>query len=88
MRLDILTGPRIRVSVADADRFPSILTNFDRPDASLLSRPPTVLAVGSDASAKVAEKVGATFEGTLRSRLFLHGAARDAHMYSVTGSMS
>ncbi|HUP02253.1 MAG TPA: GNAT family protein [Gemmatimonadota bacterium] len=43
-----------------------------------------VVGVGNFASVRVAEKVGATFEGTLRNRLLLHGSPHDAHMYSVT----
>jgi len=43
-----------------------------------------VVAVGNVASERVAEKSGATREGTLRNRLFLHGAVRDAMMFSLT----
>jgi hypothetical protein len=35
------------------------------------------------ASARVAAKAGAVFEGKLRSRLFLHGSSHDALMYSI-----
>ena len=43
-----------------------------------------VVAVGNSASHRVAEKVGAVREGTLRRRILLHGAARDATMFSLT----
>ena len=43
-----------------------------------------VVAVGNLASHRVAEKVGAVSEGTLRRRILLHGAARDATMFSLT----
>jgi RimJ/RimL family protein N-acetyltransferase len=41
-----------------------------------------VVAVGNKRSRRVAEKVGATFEGTLRSRLWTRGP-QDALMYSL-----
>ena len=43
-----------------------------------------VVAVGNAASHRVAEKVGAVREGTLIRRLMLHGALRDASMFSLT----
>jgi len=43
-----------------------------------------VVAVGNSASHRVAEKVGAVREGTLHRRILLHGAARDATMFSLT----
>lgn len=43
-----------------------------------------MMAVGNAASARVAERAGATFEGVLRSRLTLHGVAHDARMFSRT----
>jgi RimJ/RimL family protein N-acetyltransferase len=43
-----------------------------------------VVAVGNVASHRVAEKAGAVPEGTLRSRLLLHGMSHDATMYSLT----
>jgi ribosomal-protein-serine acetyltransferase len=43
-----------------------------------------VVAVGNAASHRVAEKTGAVPEGTLRSRLLLHGISHDATMYSLT----
>jgi RimJ/RimL family protein N-acetyltransferase len=41
-----------------------------------------VVAAGNAASHRVAEKTGAVREGTLRSRLILHGAVHDATMFS------
>jgi RimJ/RimL family protein N-acetyltransferase len=42
-----------------------------------------LMAVDNVASRRVAERAGATFEGTLRARLRLHGQYQDAHMYSI-----
>ena len=47
-----------------------------------LNRLEVVVAVGNIASQRVAEKSGATREGTLRSRLLLHGVFHDAFVYS------
>jgi RimJ/RimL family protein N-acetyltransferase len=47
-----------------------------------LTRFEIVVAVGNVASRRVAEKSGATREGTLRSRLLLHGDHHDAAMFS------
>lgn len=49
-----------------------------------LERIEIVMAVGNIASRRVAEKAGAVHEGILRSRLYLHGAANDAHIFSFT----
>jgi len=43
-----------------------------------------VVAVGNLASQRLAESTGAVREGVVRSRLFLHGRAHDAVMYSFT----
>jgi RimJ/RimL family protein N-acetyltransferase len=43
-----------------------------------------VIAVGNLASLRVAQKAGAAFEGTLRNRLWLHGIAHNATMWSFT----
>jgi len=43
-----------------------------------------VIAVGNTASHRVAEKTGATREGTLHRRLLLYGTAHDATMFSIT----
>jgi ribosomal-protein-serine acetyltransferase len=42
-----------------------------------------VVALGNHGSHRVAEKLGAFKEGVLRNRLFVHGEAHDAVMYSV-----
>jgi len=41
-----------------------------------------VVALGNQASARVAEKAGAVFEGNLRRRLFVHGRSHDVAMFS------
>lgn len=43
-----------------------------------------VCDVGNTVSQRVAEKAGATREGVVRDRLFLHDAPHDAVMYSLT----
>ncbi|HEY4000074.1 MAG TPA: GNAT family protein [Candidatus Xenobia bacterium] len=48
-----------------------------------LRRVEIVAAVGNVASQRVAEKAGAHREGILRNRLYLHGEAVDAVMYSI-----
>lgn len=48
-----------------------------------LERVEILMAVGNEASRRVAERSGATFEGTLRHRLLLHGAFHDAHVFSL-----
>ena len=47
-----------------------------------LSRLEVVVATSNLVSLRVAEKAGAVFEGTLRSRLHIHGAVHDAAMFS------
>ena len=47
-----------------------------------LERLEIVVATGNVRSARVAEKAGASLEGTLRARLLLHGRSHDALMYS------
>ena len=41
-----------------------------------------LVAIGNVASRRVAEKSGAVYEGTLRSRLTVHGTRHDAAMYA------
>jgi RimJ/RimL family protein N-acetyltransferase len=41
------------------------------------------MAVENEPSRRVAERAGATFEGTLRHRFLLHGVFHDAHLFSV-----
>jgi ribosomal-protein-serine acetyltransferase len=55
---------------------------FARAETDLV-RLEIVAAVGNHASARVARKAGATLEGTLRARLFLHGVPHDALMFSI-----
>jgi RimJ/RimL family protein N-acetyltransferase len=47
-----------------------------------LVRIEVLVAVGNMASRRVAEKSGAIYEGTLRSRLLVHGTRHDAAMYA------
>ena len=42
-----------------------------------------IMAVDNHASRRVAERVGATFEGTMRDRLLLHDRYHDAHLFSI-----
>jgi ribosomal-protein-serine acetyltransferase len=51
-----------------------------------LERVEVLIAVGNSASRRVAEKSGAVFEGTLRSRLLVHGRRYDAAMYAFLRS--
>ena len=48
-----------------------------------LARLDVLMAVENEASRQVAERMGATLEGTLRKRLLLHGRLHDAFLYSV-----
>ena len=48
-----------------------------------LQRVEILAAVGNDASARVAEKAGATKEGLLRNRFLNHGKPADAVLYSL-----
>jgi RimJ/RimL family protein N-acetyltransferase len=51
-----------------------------------LVRLEVLIAVGNSASRRVAEKCGAVYEGTLRSRLLVHGVRHDAAMYAFIRS--
>ncbi len=51
-----------------------------------LERVEIMMAVENEPSRRVAERAGATFEGTLRHRFLLHGAYHDAHLYSLIRS--
>lgn len=53
-----------------------------------LHRIEIIMAVDNIASRRVAERVGATFEGTLRDRLLLHGRYHDAHLFSIVSTPS
>ncbi len=44
-----------------------------------------IMSTENKASQRVAEKVGADYEGRLKHRLRIHGKLHDAHMYSLTG---
>lgn len=43
-----------------------------------------IVAVGNEASRRVAERAGAAYEGILRSRYQMHGRTLDAHSYAIT----
>jgi RimJ/RimL family protein N-acetyltransferase len=51
-----------------------------------LVRLEVLVAVGNAPSRRVAEKSGAVYEGTLRSRLLVHGTWHDAAMYAFIRS--
>lgn len=51
-----------------------------------LVRLEVLIAVGNAASRRVAEKAGAVYEGTLRSRLMVRGTCHDAAMYAFVRS--
>jgi RimJ/RimL family protein N-acetyltransferase len=48
-----------------------------------LERVEIMMAIENEASRRVAERAGATFEGTLRHRFLLHGMYHDAYLYSL-----
>ena len=48
-----------------------------------LRRLEIVIAVGNSASRKVAEKLGATYEGIQRMRIKVGDLSHDAHMYAL-----
>ena len=49
-----------------------------------LLRLEVTMSVHNTASRHVAERLGATLEGTLRNRLLLKGTSHDAHSFSIT----
>jgi len=51
-----------------------------------LIRAEVVVAVGNDKSQRVAEKIGAHYEGILHNRMVVGTAIYDAHMYSLLPS--
>ena len=53
-----------------------------------LNRLEIVVAVGNEYSRKVAERVGAHYEGIQRARLMVDGMASDAHMYALINASS
>jgi RimJ/RimL family protein N-acetyltransferase len=54
--------------------------------AAGLERVEILMSVENERSRRVAERAGATFEGTLRHRILLHGRYHDAHLYSLIRS--
>lgn len=52
-------------------------------DQAGLIRAEIVMAVGNEKSRRVAEKLGAHYEGILRNRMVVGKAIYDAHMYSL-----
>ena len=59
------------------------LINYGFKELSLY-RIEIIMSVRNIASRLVAEKAGASFEGTLSNRLFLHGDLHDAYLYAAT----
>lgn len=51
-----------------------------------LHRVSTFMSVENEPSRRVAERVGAVYEGVLRGHLQLHGRAHDVHSFSVVAS--
>ncbi|HZM23233.1 MAG TPA: GNAT family protein, partial [Anaerolineales bacterium] len=51
-----------------------------------LIRAEIVVAVGNEASRRVAEKIGAHYEGVLLNRMVVGKSISDAHMYSLLPS--
>jgi len=51
-----------------------------------LERVEIMMAVENEASRRVAERAGATFEGTLRHRFLLYGEYHDAYLFSLIRS--
>jgi RimJ/RimL family protein N-acetyltransferase len=51
-----------------------------------LIRAEIVIAIGNERSVRVAEKIGAHYEGTLRNRMVVGKSVYDAHMYSLLPS--
>lgn len=51
-----------------------------------INRMEIVAAVGNTRSRRVAEKSGATYEGTAKAKFLLHGAFHDAAVYAFTRS--
>lgn len=49
-----------------------------------LKRLEVIMSVENAASKRVAERAGASYEGILHNRLFLHGVAHDCHGFSIT----
>ena len=64
-----------------------LLARFGLREAGF-SRLEILMATGNIASRKVAERIGARFEGRARRRLLVHGTYHDAYVYSlITGDL-
>jgi ribosomal-protein-serine acetyltransferase len=59
-----------------------LVARFGFPEVKL-NRVEIVVAAGNTASLRVAEKVGATYEGLLRNRLVVHSEIHNAVMFSL-----
>lgn len=68
-----------------AGRAAKLIARFAFEKANLI-RTEIVIAVGNDASKRVAEKVGAHYEGVLLNRMVIGTEIRDAHMFSLLPS--
>lgn len=68
-----------------AGRAAKLIARFAFEKANLI-RTEIVIAVGNDASKRVAEKVGAHYEGILLNRMVIGTEVRDAHMFSLLPS--
>jgi ribosomal-protein-serine acetyltransferase len=68
-----------------AGRAAKLAARFGFEHASLI-RAEIVIAVGNEKSVRVAEKIGAHYEGILLNRMVIRNAIRDAHMYSLLPS--
>ena len=48
-----------------------------------LKRIEILMSIKNEPSRKVADRIGAHYEGIARNRLLLHGVSHDAHMFSI-----
>lgn len=69
----------------ESPRAAKLIARFAFEKANLI-RTEIVIAVGNDASKRVAEKVGAHYEGVLLNRMVIGTEIRDAHMFSLLPS--
>jgi len=68
-----------------AGRAAKLAARFGFENAGLI-RAEIVIAVGNEKSIRVAEKIGAHYEGILLNRMVIGKAINDAHMYSLLPS--
>jgi RimJ/RimL family protein N-acetyltransferase len=68
-----------------AGRATKLAARFGFEQAGLI-RAEIVIAVGNERSMRVAEKIGAHYEGILLNRMVIGGIIRDAYMYSLLPS--